>query len=310
MSNSTAKIAAVETLSDALIAFGYQKDIEGMWERKAKATVKAHEMEFGILNKVLVADDLVSIEGMSRVCLYNQLNNSSQVRWLMQTDTPMAGVKFPTDYREFDEWKFETIGKFSDVMYVGHKQNEGWMCVDIQDEIVVGFTTGTFKQMFERFCNASMVQLELSFRNWMCQKGTATLNDLYTQQVDRHKAYVNEERRKLERRLAARTKLVVAGSVRIHDSIEMIAEACTENPQNVALGEGVNYYLVYMIDHTANHAHEENANSLNAKNWENFCIGHTKQKRTNEIAWAYRTVNKHKVPYAIWNPSAMLWELL
>lgn len=312
MSNSTAKIAAVETLTDALTAFGHKRDDEGMWVRKPKATVKAHEMEFGIVNQVSVSDDMTSVEGNARVCLFNKLNTSSQYRWLMQTDTPMSGVKFPTDYRNFDQWEYNTHhGRFSDVMYVGQTSpTTGWMCVDIQDDIVVGMAIGTFKEMFERFCNASMVQLELSFRTWLCQKGQATLNDLYMQQVDRHKAFAAEERRRLEKRIDTRTKMFVAGTVRLHDSLEMIAEACTDCPQNVALNEGVNYYLVYMADHKADHAHENNSNSLNAKSWENFVLGHAKQKRTGELAWAYRTVNKHKVPYAIWNPSAKLWELL
>lgn len=314
MSNSTAKIAAVETMTDALVAFGYKLDDDNVWERKAKATVKAHEMEFGILNKVGVADDLVSVESHARICLYNQvqLQRSGYYRWLMQTDTPMIGVKFPTDYRELDKWEFNThSGRFSDVLYVGQTSaDDPWMCVDIQDDVVVGLTVGTFKQMFERFCNASMVQQELAFRTWMCQKGQATLQDLYMQQVDRHKAYAAEERRKLEKRITTRTKMFVAGTVRLHDSLEMIAEACTDCPQNQELGEGVNYYLVYMADHKADHAHENNSNSLNAKSWENFVLGHAQQKRIGELAWAYRTVNKHKVPYAIWNPSAKLWELL
>lgn len=312
MSNSTAKIAAVENLSDALTAFGRKLDSEGIWVRKSRATVKEHEMEFGIVNQVHVADDMVSVESHARVCLFNKLNATTE-RWLMQTDTPMTGVKFPTDYRELDKWEFNThTGRFSDVMYVGQTSaHDAWMCVDIQDDImVVGLTVGTFKQMFERFCNASLVQQELAFRTWMCQKGQAVLQDLYTQQVDRHKAYAAEERRKLEKRLTTRTKVFVAGTVRLHDSLEMIAEACTDCPQDLTLGEGVNYYLVYMADHTAEHAHENNSNSLNAKSWENFVLGHAQQKRTGELAWAYRTVNKHKVPYAIWNPSAKLWELL
>lgn len=307
MSNSTALVANITSIEEAAAAFGYQKtSIE--WHRKEKATVKTTEGKFGILKRVHLYDDMEAHDGSARLVLCVEGHGArDRSRYLSQVDVTFTDLLFPTDYRAAVEIDDSPKASLAGGMIITHVPQFYWMCFEETQCRVTGFATGNFSEMFERFVNATPIDLELSFRRFLTDMGPATLKDLHQQAVDRTK--------KLSARIRQRAETAVKKQIAefnehvsfIHDSLEMQAELDTTQVQNVATTEGIEYRCVYMQDHDS--PKDEESGPVHS-NWHSFVAAHAKSKRLGELAWSYRTVNKYKVPYAIWNPSALLWELL
>lgn len=301
MSNATALIASITNIHEAATAFGYAKNING-WERKPKTPMKDHELLFGIINRVTVESDLTSVESMERTTLINQLGGPGHDRLLVRTDVPLLGYHFPTDYRDLDAWELPFVGKHSQVMYVGSSKDHPWMVVDVRDDAVVGFTWGTFEEMFERFVNATHVDMELSYRGWLGDLGTEALKDRHHQALLRHAARTQFERDQLHRKIRVRGKQLTKNLIWIHDTLDTIA----------VLESGAKDEVLYRLRYHAalNLDSKKTLENVAVSNWGALVEAHRKQMQLNEAALVYRTVNNVEVPYAIWDQSKQLWELL
>jgi hypothetical protein len=303
MSNATALIASITTFEEAATAFGYAKDADG-WTRRPKTPMKDHELAFGIVNRVAVENDFTSVESMTRTALVNQLGNPGHDRLLVRTDVPILGYQFPTDYRDLDAWELTFIGKHSQVMYVGGQYNRPWMVVDVRDDEVVGFAWGSFQEMFKRFVNATHVDMEISYRRWLTDLGTDALKDRHHQALNRHAARIKYERDLMHKKIRARGKQLTKNLIWIHDSLDTIAIM-----ESGSSDRSVTYRLRYpaALNSATN---KKISKPVVAASWGALVDGHRGQMQTHEAALAYRTVNNVEVPYAIWDQSKQLWELL
>lgn len=307
MSNSTALVANITNIEEAAAAFGYQKK-DGSWHRKEKATTKATEGKFGMLKRVHLYDDMEAHDGSPRLILCTEGHGArGRSRYLSQVDVTFSDITFPTDYREALKLDDAPVNSLSGGMTVTHVPQFYWMCFDATECRVTGFATGTFADMFERFVNATPTDLELSFRRLLSDMGPEVLNDLHQQAVTRTKKLAARIRQRAEAAVKKQLAEFNMNVEFIHDSLETLAVIDKTQAENAVLTEGIEYRCVFMSDHDSLKGEESGPVQTN---WHEFIAAHAKTKRTHELAWAYRTVNKHKAPYAIWNPSAMLWELL
>lgn len=304
MSNSTALIANITTIEQAATAFGY-KLIGEEWVRASKDSIKTIEGKFGLLKKMYLDDTMEAHDGSHRIVMYFDQQGKERVRYLSRVDVAFSDVSFPTDHRaakELDQYLDD-----SDGMVVTHVPGTEWMCFETTVGRVTGFVAGSFTTVFERFINSTTIDLELSYRRFLTDLGPATIKDLHEQAVQVLKKRAAKLRKTAEARIQKQIAEFNESMSFLHDCLEMGAEMDDTQPKNVATTEGIEYRCVYMQDHDSKAAEQSGPV---ATNWPGFVAAHAKSKRLGELAWAYRTVNKHKVPYAIWNPSATLWELL
>ncbi|MNV73292.1 hypothetical protein D3C71_1664310 [compost metagenome] len=180
------------------------------------------------------------------------------------------------------------------------------MVFDVTDRATKGFATGTFQQMFERFVNATPVDLELSYLCWLRELGADRLRDLHQQAVARAKKEAAIQRKRTEARIQRRLDVVSKGLTDLHDCLEDIIKV-EHIGDEVAVS--ITYRIVYMADHQVEREADISTNDTAVELYALMKM-HAKAKRLGEIAWVYRSVNNQSVPYAIWNPSSQLWELL
>lgn len=313
MSNTTALIASITTIEEACTAFGYGYLAEDhVWYRKDKATIANNEMKFGIPKKVRV-EEMAPIDILDHgddddrnfwiPVLSIQQNAKGRTRYLSPTSIPFD-IEFPTDFRTLTHYDYDEPN--GGVMFVGSREGHEWMVFDESDRAVKGFASGTFVEMFERFVNATPIELEMSFLHHLRALGADRLRDLHQQAVARAKQEAAIQRKRTEARIQRRLDVVSKGLMDIHDSLEDIIKVAHIGASEAAT---ITYRIVYMADHQVEREAENNTNDTTIELYDLMKM-HGKSKRLGEIAWVYRTVNNQSVPYAIWNPSSQLWELL
>lgn len=313
MSDIRANIAAITCQTELLAALGVHMDLtEGPTRNMAKFPVKNVELGFGLTKRIDVYDDFTDMMGSETIAFVYEVNNSTPTRYLMRTSCPLVGVKFLGDFSTYENSAHHKANANRDVLYIGGAAP--WCVVDLSLDAteVVGLAVGTFAKMFERFCLALHSELSDSLLAYHKDLGVPELRHRMTMAANKFKARQIARQKKFESEQASRCRAFQSHLIGGHDVLELLA--VDETSTSYGVSDPV-YSLHYMDDidrpvsragYPAEHMRPTDAFATVAKATQ----AHTKSKRSNCIAWVWRTVNNISEPYLIFNPTVKIWELV
>lgn len=312
MSDIKQNIAAIKTSDHLLKALGVSIDEHREPVRSPKHKIKDVEYGFGITTRIDVHTDIDSINGEETITFTND-GSKYATRYLIRTDVPLVGVHFLTDMDAYAFSAHHKANKGKPVMYIGGGLAKPWACVAVNTRtwVVEGLATGSFADMFERFCLASQTDLSASQIRWEASLGIPELRHRVNSRINAFKAAQLERQKKFEKAQADRAKEFTSLFHNMSDVMELQALTEAGTPEGTAL-----YRLHFMDDvdrpvSRAGYPHTGTAPGAEDESLYRVIREHAAAtKRLGQIAWIWRTVNDKSEPYLIFNPTVKIWELV